>query len=515
MTKLRSTVLLFLLIGAVAAAHLSDAAVADAAVADTAVANTAVADAAERADAVGVRKLVMAGADVNATQVDGMTALHWAVYHDDADTASLLLQAGAQADTATRYGVTPLALACLNGRAEIVEQLLQAGADANAELDGSETALMTASRTGRLKPVELLLKHGADVQATDWKGQTALMWASAEGHADVVAALLTAGADHTVRLKSGFTPLFFAVREGRTDAAFVLLDAGADINGVMQVQRGGGKAPRNGMSPLVLAVENGHFELAVELLKAGADPDDQRSGYTALHTVTWVRKPDRGDNPEGDPSPLGSGVLDSLQFVRKLVEAGGNVNVRLQRGRSGRGRLNQKGMTPFLMAADTADVPLMQLLLELGADPSITNADGTTALMAAAGIGTLAPEEEAGTEEEALAAVRLLLSLGFDVNATDRNGETAMHGAAYASWPGMAQFLSDHGADIDVWNRENKYGWTPLRIAQGHRPGNFKPAPETIAAIGQIMRKNGVKPTDAKPFRGGDEYRTKPAAKTP
>ena len=65
------------------------------------------------------------------------------------------------------------------------------------------------------------------------------------------------------------------------------------------------------------------------------------------------------------------------------------------------------------------------------------------------------------------------------MNAVDDNGETAMHGAAYKSLPKVVQLLADKGAKIEVWNRKNKYGWTPLSIAEGHRPGNFKPSPET------------------------------------
>jgi ankyrin repeat protein len=134
------------------------------------------------------------------------------------------------------------------------------------------------------------------------------------------------------------------------------------------------------------------------------------------------------------------------------------------------------------------------LLVELGADSLLPNKDGCTPLMAAAGIGTLAPDEEAGTEPEALAAVEYLLSLGADLNTVDQNGETAMHGAAYKSLPKMVQFLADKGAKIDLWNRKNKYGWTPLLIAEGFRPGNFKPSTETNEALRRVMRAAGVTP---------------------
>lgn len=466
------------------------------------------ADAAEHSKWDQIPALLANDPDVNGAQVDGMTALHWAVYNDNTDVVKLLLNHAASATAKNRYDITPLTLACENGNADIVRMLLAAGADVNENLRGNESPLMIASRTGKVGAVEVLIRSGADVHAKEWKGQTALMWAASNGSVDVMNALLKAGADRTLALKSGFTPLFFAVRDGKTDAALSLLMSGDDVNSAMKPARTNGKGPRKGMSPLVLAIENGHFELAVELLKVGADPNDQRSGFTALHTITWVRKPNRGDNPEGEPAPIGSGNLSSLQCVEKLVEHGADVNVQLNGGKSGRGRLHHKGATPFLFAADTADVPLMKLLLKLGADPHIPNADGCPPLLAAAGIGSIAPGEEAGTAEEALEAVKLLLSLGADINTVDDNGETTVHGAAYKCLPGMVRFLASQGASIEVWNRPNKYKWTPLLISQGYRPGNFKPAPATIAAIEEVMRANGVEPT-APPKRGqkdNDDY---------
>jgi len=258
---------------------------------------------------------------------------------------------------------------------------------------------------------------------------------------------------------------------------------------------------------LILAVENGHFELAVALLEAGADPNDQRSGFTALHTITWVRKPNRGDDDDGAPAPIGSGNLSSLEFVKKLVEHGADVNLRLKRGASGRGILSKVGATPFLLAAVTADVPLMRTLLALGADPTLPNAQHCTPLLAAAGVGTRAPGEEAGTEPEVLEAVALLLELGADVNAVDDNGETAMHGAAYKSLPKVVQLLADKGARIEVWNHKNKYGWTPLLIAEGYRVGNFKPSAETIAALHRVMLAAGVTPpTSPSPIADRKSY---------
>jgi len=154
--------------------------------------------------------------------------------------------------------------------------------------------------------------------------------------------------------------------------------------------------------------------------------------------------------------------------------------------------LNTKGATPFFLAARTADAELMRALAALGADPRLTNVDNSTPLMAAAGLGTRSPGEDAGTEKEVVEALRVALELGNDPNAVDDNGETAMHSAAYKNLPEAVLFLASHGADIHVWNRKNKHGWTPLTIAEGYRFGNFKPSPVTVAAFHKVMSEAGV-----------------------
>jgi ankyrin repeat protein len=458
----------------------------------------ALVDAVEKKDSAAVRAL-LSDSNLNATQADGMTALHWAARHDQTDTAKLLLAAGANPNAQNRYGVTPLSIACTNGNAAMITALLSAGADANAPLRGGETPLMTAARTGKPAAVAALLARGADVNARLPQGQTALMWAAADGHAAVVDALLAAGAEFRRPLDSGFTPLLFAARAGHTAIVQALLKAGVDVNEPTQPSRPGPRQPRKGTTALIIAIENGHFELAAQLLELGANPKDMRSGYTPLHVLTWVRKPDSGEDENGLPPPEGSGNVSSEQLIRKLVAAGADVNARLEGGPSGGGRVARKGCTPFMMAADTADTPYMKLLLELGADPTITNVDGITPIMAAAGLGTRTAEEEAGTEAEALEAIAYLLNLGADINGVSNLGDTAMHGAAFANFPKVIKFLDANGAKIEIWNQENKRGWTPLLVAEGYRYGNFKPSFETIAAMKEVMLAHGVTPPPPKP----------------
>ena len=454
-------------------------------------------------------------ADLNNAQADGTTALHWAAYHDQADMVAKLLTAGAKADPANRYGITPLLLACQNGNELIVRALLKAGADANAKQQGGETALMVASRTGRPGAVKALIEGGAKVEAEDRSDQTALMWAAAEGYAEVIDLLVHHGADVKHRLKSGFTALLFAAREGRSAAVKALLKNGADVKDAIITDRDGrGREAPNGTSAVLLAVENGHFELAMNLIKAGADPNDMRSGATALHALSWVRRPPRGDDEAGQPPPETHGKLGSLDLARALVAAGANVNATLDKNARVRGAadLRVRGATPFLLACKTADLPLMKLLVELGADPQLTTADGATPLMVASGLGCHAPDEEAGSEDECVAACDYLIGLGADVNATDRHDETVMHAAAYKSLPKVVKLLAAKGAKIDVWNRKNDKGWTPLLISQGFRPGNFKPSVPTMDAISDAMRANGIEPPpppdrEALPTKKGYEKR--------
>lgn len=425
------------------------------------------------------------------------TALHRAIYEGRSQDAKALLAEGADPSAPNPYGVTPLILACTNGDTELVKDLLAAGADPNEEGIGGETPLMTAARNGRPAPVKVLLEAGAKVDARDRKGQTALMWAAAEGHAEAVKLLLAGGADREAVLGSGFNAWFFAAREGHRDVIEVLLADGVEVNAPLKNNGGGGRAPKNGTSALIFAIENGHFELGVRLLEAGADPNDMRSGYAPLHVMTWARKPKRGDGIDGAPPPRVSGNVTSLEFVDALVKSGAAVNAQLERGPSGGSRLGRPGSTPFLLAARTADLPLMKLLLEHGADPRLPNEQGRTPLLAAAGVA-LGPEaDEAASEDDAVAAVSYLLELGADINVVDKEGDTVMHAAAYKQSPKLVRLLADRGADIAIWNRKNKRGWTPLLIAQGFRYGNFKPSDATIAALYEVMRSAGIEPPEA------------------
>jgi ankyrin repeat protein len=454
-------------------------------------------EAARRGDVAAVRAEVRRNADVNVAAPDGTTALHWAAQRGDLETAHILLGAGAAKDTATVYGVTPLALACMGGHAALAALLLDAGVDPDTALPGGETPLMTAARTGNVPILKTLISRRARVNAAEEStAQTALMWAAAEGHVAAITTLVDAGADVAARSRGGWTAFLFAVREGQMPAVRALLDAGADVNDALLLKRGrpgagGSEVAARASSALVLAVANAHYEIAALLLDRGADPNAAAQGWTALHQVTWVRKPGQGST---GPGPSGSGSVSSLDLVRKLAQHDADLNARMtSRAQVGVTALNMIGATPFLMAARSADAPLMRLLADLGADTRLPNQDGATPLIVAAGLGTHSPGEDPGTEAEVLEAVKVALALGNDINAVDNNGNTAMHGAAYKQVPSVVDFLAASGADISVWNQKNKQGWTPLRIAAGvFRGGMFRFSVPTADRFRTTMTSAGA-----------------------
>ena len=484
-----------------------------------------------------VRSLLKQKVSVNATEADGLTALHWAAQRNDVQLVELLLAAGANAKAENRYKITPLYLAAVNGNAVVMERLLKAGADPNGIAVDGQTMLMTAALSGKADAVRLLLTRGAKVDTKEpFKGQTALMWAAAEGNTAAVDVLLEAGADLKLKSSGGFTPLLFAVRNAHIDTATALLKRGANVNDV---------AP-DGSSALSMAAVNAYYELASVLLDHGANPNLPDPRASPLHTVAWLRKPGAdgaagvGNTPVGTPQQTGK--VTALQLARKLLEHGANPNTRVEWNeprfgkeggtarnppniRLGRHLITYRGATPFYVAAKNGDVELMRLLVEFKADPKIGTVVGVTPLMVAAGLDTWEGETPGPytgtTEAERLEAVKLAVALGNDVNARANfgeypmegdieytllyyphnidklldlgvgdprwNGSTPLIGAIMSNQPSIVQYLIDQGADVNV---KTTLGWTPLKVAEGVFCCNAKKEfPAAAAIIRKAMTK--------------------------
>jgi ankyrin repeat protein len=466
--------------------------------------NTALVDAVKNQDAEAVRVLLKQHVDVNAPEADGTTALHWAAHWGDLETVDALLREGASATALNRYGATPLSEAVRIGGAPLIERLLKAGADANTFTTAqAETVLMKASREGNVEAVKVLLAHDADVNAKEnFRGQTAVMWAAAEGHADIVSLLAMHGADLNVRsydrdtslpkmaagtpaapiARGGLTALLFAARQGEIESVKALLDAKADINAV----------DSDGNNALTLAILNTHYDLTQLLIERGADVNiAAKNGRTALysavemHDVDWSPRP---AHKETDKTV-------SMDIIHALIDHKANVNAQLtapapieKHAQDMGDKTMGAGTTPFTRAARSADVELMHLLLDKGADPKLVGKDNQTALMVASGVAW--NDHIRGTEEEALEAVKLCVSLGLDVNAATDKGETALHGAAHRGADSITKVLVDKGANV---NARNKRGFTALDLAMGKGgyAGGPGPVHETTAAI---IRQAGGEP---------------------
>jgi uncharacterized protein len=434
-------------------------------------------EAVKNRDLESVRALLKehpAGLDVNATQGDGSTALHWAAHRDDAVVADLLIRAGAHANVANDLGVTPLHLACTNRSGPMVERLLAASANPRAALPNGETVLMTCARAGGLEAVKALVARGADVNAREREhDQTALMWAAAERHPDVVRLLLDAHADIRARsrtypqtvvgeqtqragreelnytvMRGGATALLFTARVGDLESARLLLAVGADPN----------DAQPDGVSALVLAAHSGHGDLAALLLDRGADPNAVASGYAPLHAAV---------------------LRSDANLVRTLLAHRADPDLKMTKGTPMRRDTTDWnlpatliGSTPYLLAARFLEPDIMAALVDAGADPRATMPNGADAVMLAAGLGSSRSASRRGIEtidfgkvepeRSVRAAVDAAVRLGGDATAANPAGDTALHVAASLGYDTVVQLLVDRGAGVNVKNRR---GITPLGAA--------------------------------------------------
>jgi ankyrin repeat protein len=452
--------------------------------------------------------LLEAGADANAAEANGTTALHYAAHHGDAALVARLLEAGADPARANEFGSSAMREAAGLGDAEVIALLLDAGLDADVPNPEGQTPLMAVARTGRLDAARLLIEAGADVDAQEtWGGQTALMWAAAQSQLEMVRLLIDAGADPNVqafprdwerrvtsepRIKEmfsgGLTALIYAAREGCVDCVHALVEGGADPD----------LADPDGVTPLIAALLNFRYDTAAALVEAGADLDKwDWWGRTPLYAaVDMIRVPDsaRVALPSFD-------AATGPEIVALLLERGADPNLALKLtppprnivfDRGADDQALTTGATPLLRAAYGGEVEATRLLLSHGALADIPNMNGVTPLLAAAGrSGTRGPTK---TEAAVIETLRLLIAAGADVDQRDRAGQSALHRVARLGWNDVVRFLgTEGGADLLAADRS---GLTPLDYAQGREGtiafGRFDPGverPETAAVLEELLAR--------------------------
>ena len=449
-----------------------------------------VADAAMRGDAGAVRALIAEGADVNAPQGDGMTALHWAARNRDAALVRDLLEAGAKVGAGTRIGrYTPLHLASDAGAGEVVKILLGAGADPERAITvgGGARPLHFAAESGSVRAIAALLAAGADVNAAEeaW-GQTPLIFAASRGRTEAVRALLEAGADPAIHTR------------------VMDVSARAVLDRIERSERNRRLAAGEPWGPAV--AEQVRREQEEQTRRERAEEASRKEGETRMIE---------------EPEPLSYGELIGghggltalLHAVREghaetalaLADAGADLD-RVSAG---------DGTSPMLMATINGHFDLAMRFLELGADPTIASHAGATPLFGA--INThWAPKSRypqqhiymqqdhtylevmekllaAGVDPNARLTKHLwFMSYNFDLLQIDSRGATPFWRAAHALDVEAMKLLVAHGGDPGIPTAE-----VPSRRFRGGGddepdPSGLPPVPVGGPAVFPIQAASGV-----------------------
>lgn len=231
------------------------------------------------------------------------------------------------------------AIGCRGALTQRAESLLDQGASSSVENGSGSPALVLAAYWGHFEIMQLLIERGADLESRNrYSGDTALITATRAGYHDIACLLLDKKADLDAINRHGDTALIAAVARGHVATAKALIDAGCDLN----------KKNRNGSTALMLAAEHGHLDLVRMLLTAGADQNKRdKQGITAL---MWAVK---------------NGIYDLVDILADSRV----LNIK-----------SKRGQTALMWAARAGNIHLVELLTAKGADISIRDYRGKTAL---------------------------------------------------------------------------------------------------------------------------------------
>jgi uncharacterized protein len=441
-------------------------------------AESPVADAAMRRDTGQVRALLREGADVNAAQGDGMTALHWSALNGDLDTMNVLLYAGATAEPLTRVGrYTPLHLASSRGHAASVSRLLEAGSKPGSVTETGVQPLHLASQAGNPEAVKALLDRAADVNARDeTHGRTPLVFAASQNRLEVIRILLAKGADASLATKViDYRERAAADNRARqTRDRIVTATTGRATNSNINIndpppagQAGAAPAGRGGGQSPAAAAGGGQGRAG------GGQPIDPNDPPPAGERAGRGGGIPGGPRPPSDIEQIGrQGGFTALHYAARdgyadaatmLLDGGLNINAPTEGDRS----------TPLVVAIINGQYDLALTLLERGAKPNLANDDGVAPLFATLNnewaLRTWYPQPTAGAQQRAsyLQLLEALLKAGADPNARTRShiwyaayntgrmgveftGATPFWRAAYALDVEAMRLLVRYGADPNI-----------------------------------------------------------------
>ena len=458
-------------------------------------AESPVADAAMRGDVTAVRGLLRDGADVNAAQGDGMSALHWAAELGDRELVEVLLYAGAEIQAATRIGeYTPLHIAARNGHLGAVDALLAGGANISAVTNPSgSTALHLAAVSGAAAVVKTLLEHGADADAREgeWK-QTPLIFAASWNRVDAMVALLDGGADPNIAAESEDLKamgLFDdAANRRRSEVLKAFTNNGEWTASSTQTQA---------------AVRAGR-----QIYESGVAPEEDADEGMDENRF---RRPNRIFSKGGLTPLLHAARQGHLDAMKVLLDRGANID------QVGGG----DGTSPLLIATINGQFDAAMLLLERGADPNIASSlNGAAPLWATLNSEwqprTRYPQpQERGQQEVGYLDVAVaLLAAGADPDARmtmhpwymeytgcgngmcgliDTNGATAFVRAAYATDVDAMRLLVEWGADPNISTKapEQRQRLTPEQRQRSSQLDRLAQE-DSFAALGDSTKVSAV-----------------------
>jgi ankyrin repeat protein len=408
-----------------------------------------VADAAMSGDIEKVRALIKQGADVNAAQGDGTTALHWAAENGHLEMTSVLLFAGARLEAATRNGAyTPLHLASEAGHAAVIEALLRAGADADAKAGSGASALHFAARSGSVDAIRALIVGGArlDVQETA-AGQTPLMWAAASNRAEAITALLAAGASHAVT-----TQVVDVVARVEEDKKL------KEQRDRIMALRWGREVTNARPSDTVVTKDT-----TAAAREAAAKEKEEKEKVPSFNFSDLMGR-------KGGLTALHHAAREGhLEAVLALLAGGADVNA-----------LSTDKSTPLLVATINGHFDMAMRLLERGADPKLASENGATPLYTTINLqwapGSWYPQPTAHRQQRTtyLELMKALLDAGADPNARLESelwyATLSGGGGEITNWGATPFWRAANGTDVDAMKLLVAYGADPT-VATRKKPG--------------------------------------------